>query len=95
MAHDVHFSEAYLASLEDAVDNLMLASEAAASRFAEEHDRRVEFLREFPRRGQREGVRAERYSLAVAKSGYRNVYELKGETTSLLRPENVRIIRAR
>lgn len=37
MAHDVHFSEAYLASLEDAVDNLMLASEAAARRFAEEH----------------------------------------------------------
>jgi plasmid stabilization system protein ParE len=88
MAHEVHFSDPYLSSLEAAIDNLWLASPATAARFAEQHDRRIAALAEFPRRGQPHG--RDKFSLPVGKSGYRLVYEMQGETVALLQLVNVR-----
>jgi plasmid stabilization system protein ParE len=88
MAIAIHFSDRYLSDLEAIIDNLWLASKKAVEDFAEEHDKCIENLMLFPRLGTPQ--RRNRFSLPVAKTGYRMVYELSGETVTMVVIENVR-----
>ena len=88
MANGIHFSERYLENLTAAIDNSWLVSKDAAQRFAEEHDREVALLAEFPGIGK--ALAAGRQSFPIGKTGYRIIYRAKSGQLLLIRLENVR-----
>jgi len=88
MANAILFSDPYLSDLDSIIENLWLASKKAVDDFAEEHDKCMENLMLFPRLGTPQ--RRNRFSLPVARTGYRIVYELSGETLTMVAIENVR-----
>ena len=77
MRSDVRFADGYLDDLDAVIDNLWLVSSAAVDRFAEAHDTCVQRILAVPRIGERE--KGSRYSLPVAKTGYRIVYRVESE----------------
>jgi plasmid stabilization system protein ParE len=88
MANAIHFSDRYLSDLDAIIDNLWLVSRSAVEDFAEEHDTCIENLMLFPRLGASRG--RNRFSLPVGRTGFRLVYQLVGETVTMVAIENVR-----